>query len=38
MPKILHCDNVKNGIELISSIERVVAPFEKKGGGKGNHK
>jgi hypothetical protein len=24
MPKILHCDNVRNGIELISLIERTV--------------
>jgi hypothetical protein len=38
MPKLLRCDNVKNGIELISSIERIVIRFEKKSGaiGSGN--
>jgi hypothetical protein len=29
MPKILHCDNVKNGIELFSSTERAVTYLEK---------
>ena len=30
MPKILHCDKAKNGIELISSTEGRVIYFEKK--------
>jgi hypothetical protein len=33
MPRILHCDNVENGIELISSIERRVTHSEKKSRG-----
>jgi hypothetical protein len=38
MPKILHCDNVKNGIELTSSIEGGVVCFEEKSGAKDNRR